>query len=664
MAGELTLQELLVKIGADASQYRSTLDGARRHLQQWSTGMDRLGTRLTVGLSAPMVAVGAGALKMAIAARESESMVSVSFGKMEGSARKWSEGLRDELGQNAYAVRKQAATMNTMLKSMGLSEDQAYKLSTSLVELGADLESFFDLSSGEGFAKLRAGIAGEAEPLKQLGILVNENTVKQTALQYGLIQTGEVMTEQQKVMARYLTIMNATADAQGDLARTAESPANQIRRLKNQMAETAIELGNALLPALEAALPTIKSLADRLAAAATAFANMSPEARKTALTIAGLLIAAGPMLKVGASLTSTIGSAAGALGKLTEAAKKAKAAKAALTVGTSANVQAMAAAAKSAAALKAGLVGLAAAAGVAIGTAIRPWVNETLGLADAMGLVADKQTDWTDELTDNKDLYLTNLELYNKMREKLGMLGDEYLVTADHTEANARRLARLSEEVRAAARATNTGAEAQRNLGNALASTETIAERLRAAMARQDKALADVASRTRELYGVISKKEAEEQMRRLVADFALLASEGVSAEQIVSKFGPSVEELADVAKQYRDIDTPDDFRQLAHAIGKGKDGALYYVSTLADQMKHRVPEGAEQAKQALEGTIAEGMANAKGTVDAESSAILETLRQMAEHEFSIDVHLNADTEALQRQLAAAGVQPDTGGTLP
>lgn len=107
-----------------------------------------------------------------------------------------------------------------MTKSMGIAGDTAYDLSTSLVLLAQDMASFYNMDTEEAFVKLRAGITGETEPLKALGILVDENTVSQYAYQNGLAETGEELTQQQKVLARYYAILDQTSTAQGDLART------------------------------------------------------------------------------------------------------------------------------------------------------------------------------------------------------------------------------------------------------------------------------------------------------------------------------------------------------------------------------------------------------------------------------------------------------------
>ena len=177
---------------------------------------------------------------------ESEELFSVSMGKMEASARAWSDSLSASLGLNAYDLRKNVGMLNVMFNSMGLGEQEAYDMSTSVVQLANDMASFYNLDTEEAFTKLRAGITGETEPLKRLGILVDEQTVAQYALKSGISKTGKELTQQQKLQARYGAIMEQTAKAQGDLARTMDSPTNQLRRLNAEFDMAKIALGQAL----------------------------------------------------------------------------------------------------------------------------------------------------------------------------------------------------------------------------------------------------------------------------------------------------------------------------------------------------------------------------------------------------------------------------------
>ncbi|HET7276128.1 MAG TPA: hypothetical protein VFI91_13245 [Longimicrobiaceae bacterium] len=270
-------------------------------LDQVAGGMGRVGQRmqdvgqgLSLGVTAPLVAVGGAAIKLAMDAAESENLFSVSMGKQADAARAWSEELREELGLNAYAVRESVATFNVMFGSMSIGEQKAYAMSTSLTELAADMSSFYNISIDEALQKLQAGITGETEPLKRLGILLGENTIQQWAYREGIVETGAALTEQQKVLARYGALMEQTSKAQGDLARTIESPTNQLRRLSEEATQAGIELGNNLLPAFSAAVESAIPLVETIGEAAEAFAELPKGIQTTAIALTVLGAAAGP----------------------------------------------------------------------------------------------------------------------------------------------------------------------------------------------------------------------------------------------------------------------------------------------------------------------------------------------------------------------------------
>jgi len=213
------------------------------------------------------------------------------MGNMADSARAWSEDLAKSLGLNAYELRKTAGTFDVMLKSMGLSEQAAYDMSTGMSELAYDMASFYNLKPEEAFQKLQAGISGEIEPLKRLGILVNENTIQAYALRTGIIKQGETMTEQQKVQARYGAIMEQTSLAQGDLARTLDSPTNKMRVLGERINILKISFGNLLIPVLNKVMGVIEPLIKWL--------NSLDDRTKTIiLVVAGVVAALGPLLVI------------------------------------------------------------------------------------------------------------------------------------------------------------------------------------------------------------------------------------------------------------------------------------------------------------------------------------------------------------------------------
>jgi len=260
----ISIGDALLKLGVDTSDLEKDLNKASGKVDD---AFNKWGKRAAIAggvIVGAVLAIGGAATKMAMEAVESENLFEVAMGDMAASTRAWSKELSDALGLNEFEVRKNVSTIYVMLESMGLAETAAEGMSQKVTELAVDMASFYNITEQDAFLKLRAGLTGEAEPLKRMGILVDENTVKMAAYQNGIAEAGKELTAQQKVEARYIAILEQTSKAQGDKARTMESPTNMLRTYKNQVAETATALGMKLLPAFTKLLGMVKPIVDGL----------------------------------------------------------------------------------------------------------------------------------------------------------------------------------------------------------------------------------------------------------------------------------------------------------------------------------------------------------------------------------------------------------------
>ena len=261
----MTVDELQVLITANTSRLQKeinkankTIEGLQKSANKTQQGVTSAFSKLKQGI----VALGIGkiikdSIQMGMDAIESDSLFEVSLGNMADSVREWSDEIANTLGLNAVSMRKNTGVIYNMTTSMGVAGDNALKMSKGISLLTEDMASFYNLNSTEAFNKLRAGLTGETEPLKALGILVDENTIKQVAYSEGIATVGSELTQQQKVLARYVAILKQTGNAQGDLARTIDSPANQLRILKNQVTQLGLAFSNFLMPVIGAVLPYV-----------------------------------------------------------------------------------------------------------------------------------------------------------------------------------------------------------------------------------------------------------------------------------------------------------------------------------------------------------------------------------------------------------------------
>lgn len=295
-------------VGAQVDAFGKKSETASKQLGKMGSGMESAGRKLSL-ISLPLYAAGAAAIKLAVDASESENLFEVSMGGMAKSARDWSVELSKSLGLNQYEVRKTVATFNVMLSSMGLAPERAYEMSKGLVLLANDMSSLYNIPTDVAFQKLQSGIMGQVEPLRALGITIDETTIKQWAITHGVIKQGQELTTAQKIQARYNVILKATTAAQGDLGRTLESPANQMRLLKSKTEEMLITFGNMMLPVLSQVITKVKSAVDW-------FANLSEEKKKLILKIAAVVAVSGPLLLIFGKIFSLAGILVGGFSKL------------------------------------------------------------------------------------------------------------------------------------------------------------------------------------------------------------------------------------------------------------------------------------------------------------------------------------------------------------
>lgn len=269
-------------------------------------GLSSLGTKLTVGLTAPIAAASAGMIKLASDAQESENLFNVVFGNMSRAARDFSEDFARSVRANAFEVRRQLGTFQQMTTAMGFSADAAFAMSKQLTTLTRDMSSFFNLRPEDAFQKITAGISGEIEPLKRLGIVLNETTLEQTAMTAGISKSITELDEQTKVMLRTITILQQTKTAQGDAAATADQFANLLRGVKDQFQEATATIGAAWLPAAESVLRGAANLISRFKEWAVSLSTASVEQKNFVIGLVAIGASIGPMLTVVGKLTTAL----------------------------------------------------------------------------------------------------------------------------------------------------------------------------------------------------------------------------------------------------------------------------------------------------------------------------------------------------------------------
>lgn len=277
------------------------MNKAKKYMASAGKELTKIGQTLTLGITAPIVGMGVAAVKSASDLAEVQNVVDTVFGDSAESVNKWAKEAIKSYGLSELSAKQFAGTMRSMLGSMGLSASEADKMSLSLSGLAGDMASFYNLDPTEAFEKLRSGIAGEVEPLKQLGINMSVANMEAYALSKGIETAWKDMSQAEQATLRYGYIMETTANAQGDFAKTNTGLANSMRILKEQLVSIGSQFGAILLPYIEKFVMKIRGVLD-------VFMGLNPEMQKNIMIVAGIAAAIGPMLLILGKLSTSISS--------------------------------------------------------------------------------------------------------------------------------------------------------------------------------------------------------------------------------------------------------------------------------------------------------------------------------------------------------------------
>lgn len=190
-------------------------------------------------------------IALASSMEEVANVVDTTFGDNAAKINAWAKTTKGAFGIGVLSAKEYSSTMGATLKGMGIEGENLYDMSTALVGLAGDMASFYNLDIGTAFQKIQSGILGTStEPLAALGIVMNETALASHALAMGIEGDWAKLDSATKTQVRYNFLMEKTADAQGDFAKTSESYANQLRLLDENINSLKLALGESLLPVM------------------------------------------------------------------------------------------------------------------------------------------------------------------------------------------------------------------------------------------------------------------------------------------------------------------------------------------------------------------------------------------------------------------------------
>jgi len=319
------LADVTAFLKSDNSELEKGLSEGEQQVSGWGGRLGSVlqGVGMAVGMGVANLVAGAAqqvgqfmadSVSAASDLGETMSKTNVLFGESSAAVVAFAESAATQFGQSRQQALDAAATFATFGKSAGLAGDDLVDFSTGFVGLASDLASFNNTTPEQAIQAIGAALRGETEPMRQYGVLLDDATMRQKALELGLIQTTkEALTPQQKVLAAQALIYEQTSAAQGDFARTSDGLANQQRVLEAQMSDLQATIGEALLPVVVAMTSIFNELVQAVLPPVAEFirGTLAPAMAQVAELIRG---AVGPAL---AAMSGNVGELGGGLNLFT-----------------------------------------------------------------------------------------------------------------------------------------------------------------------------------------------------------------------------------------------------------------------------------------------------------------------------------------------------------
>jgi hypothetical protein len=246
---DFRLGNLVWKITGDTKDFDKGIKKADTSTSKFGKGLSKIGIAVAAAFAVKkVVEFGAKLARVASDFEESQNAVNVVFRESAGIIEEFGNNSIKSVGLAQTAYNELAVSTGALLKNAGLPLDEVADKTNELIQRSADLASVFNTDVQTASLAVGAALRGETEPARKFGITLNDAAVQAKALEAGLVDSKKEITEQVKIQARYLLILEQSNQVQGDFANTQESFANQSKIASQNIVELQRALGDALLP--------------------------------------------------------------------------------------------------------------------------------------------------------------------------------------------------------------------------------------------------------------------------------------------------------------------------------------------------------------------------------------------------------------------------------
>ena len=230
---------------------------SRQRKMQWAKWGAAIAAAAVVAAAA-IARIGAKLFTLASNAEEVDNVLNLAFGSMSQDVEDWAATFAKATGTSRFEAREMVGDLGLIIKGMGFGSQATFDMSTRMTELARDMASAKNVKFEDALTKIRAGLLGEAEPLRVMGVALTAARVKEEAYASGIAKRGEELTEANKVEARMQIILADSIAMHGDAANTLDSSANQWVTIKAVIRDNATMLGQFFMPVFQKVLGFIR----------------------------------------------------------------------------------------------------------------------------------------------------------------------------------------------------------------------------------------------------------------------------------------------------------------------------------------------------------------------------------------------------------------------
>jgi hypothetical protein len=306
-----TAATLEVKILADISNFEKNLPKADRVMLKTADNFTAYGKKLSIGVTAPLIALSAVIAKSAADDAASVAKVQRTFGTQASAMESWISQLMKTVPATDDELRGLAVSTDTLLRSMGLAGPAAQSMTQKVTKLAGDLAAYNHVELGVAQDALESALSGKTKSLQQFGVVLSEADIKARAYQLGIARVGAELTHAQTAQAAWSVILDKTKQQQGEAARTIDDSANAIARLKQAADSVGDSFGAVVLPTAAKVVGAVTGVMNSLAA-------LPDSAKGTIVAFGAVAAAAGPAIIAMGSLARNVTLLKGALRALGE----------------------------------------------------------------------------------------------------------------------------------------------------------------------------------------------------------------------------------------------------------------------------------------------------------------------------------------------------------